>query len=370
MNRGTLFLGASIVAAACYACTGGDPGLNRDKSDKRDVACPALDNMTMLNPAYVNLADASVIPTSDPRHPNVQGNVKNDVKAAIQMAPAFFQRQVCALTGLFIAPSGDSWGLRNTSDQSKKYLALSMELWPGGGSGGAKKFANHEDDVVQRLLRWTGPKHAPGSNNPANISAVTVLSVLAHEYGHILFYDTFVKTSKAAPDFTLFCGNLFYSQSWQTLPNSPILWRNFGDSAGDHKSDDVQIADIVNAAPPVGQADTLGAGALFDRLYNLNNATGASGRWASAFSAWSPDEDFVETFRLFVLKNSQTPLQTLPIQIPIQATVNGSPLTVTVTEDIPGTCTMRPVLSAKLFCFVQAMCNTIADPCSPVQNCP
>ena len=52
-------------------------------------------------------------------------------------------------------------------------------------------------------------------------------------------------------------------------------------------------------------------GAVADNLHQIYS----SGRWASALAAYSPDEDFVETFQLYVLVNANPGLQILRINV-------------------------------------------------------
>jgi len=351
MIRSALLLCAGIIAAACFACM---PASSPPPAAPAPPAGCAINNVTLVA-ANFNPTNASGTPPSAGSIPNY---VQSDLLAAYNLAPPFFQQQLCALDGIYIAPaSSDSWAFRNIQD-GKKYLALSMSLW---SSGSAPAFSAYENTVVQRLLEgWNGPHHPPKINDPSDGTAVTVLAALAHEYGHILFYATFVKPYYNPPDFSAFCGGTFFSPAWQSLPAGKNLWRGYGDVIGTHNSDDVQIQQILAALPHGGGPDVHGAGALVDKIYNTS-----LGRWASLFAAFSPDEDFVETFKLFVLKNSKYPtsLQSLPIQIPIANVI--------VTEDIPGTCSKRPVLAAKMSCFAQAMCGAspATDACSPVPSC-
>jgi hypothetical protein len=350
MTRNALVLCAGIIAAVCFAY------LPAPFSSPTAAAAPplgacAFGNITMVDPKF-DPTNASGTPTSAGSIPT---NVQTDLTNAYNLAPTFFKKQLCALDGIFIAPaSSGSWAFRNITN-GRKYLALSMSLWSGGS---APAFSAYENIVVQRLLEgWMGPRHPP-KHDYSDASAVTVLSALAHEYGHILFYVTLVKPYHNPPDFTAFCGGTFFSRSWASLPSDPNLWRNYGDIVGTHATGDVQIQDIKNALPHGNGPDIHGAGGLVDKIYNP-----AMGRWASLFAAFSPDEDFVETFKLFVLKNSGAPLNSLPIQIPVANLV--------LTEDIPGTCSKRPVLASKLSCFAQAMCGAspAADACSPIPGC-
>jgi hypothetical protein len=314
----------------------------------------AFDHVTMLPPRF-NPTAANATPVSaGPIPPRVRA----DLTAAFNLAPPFFQRQLCGLDGVFIAPKGqDSWGYRNIQD-GKRYLALSMTLW---NNGRPPSFSAYEDQVAQRLLHgWNGLKHLRKASAD-DAPEITVLAALAHEFGHILFYDIFVNPRGSAPNYSAFCDGTFFSQSWQALPNLAITWRSYGDVVGAHKIGDVQIQEILNALPKHRLALHLGPGPLLRRLLGLVGAgpDNLGGRWASLFAAFSPDEDFVETFKLFVLRNSKAPLQSLELRIPVEGAI--------VTEDIPGQCRQRPVLMAKLSCFAKTLCaGATADPCGVV----
>jgi hypothetical protein len=58
----------------------------------------------------------------------------------------------------------------------------------------------------------------------------------------------------------------------------------------------------------------LGSGSYGSARENLHRIY-SSGRWASTLAAFSPDEDFVETFELFVLVNANPGLRTLNITV-------------------------------------------------------
>src|SRR5207247_1090793 len=112
----------------------------------------------------------------------------------------------------------------------------------------------------------------------------------------------------------------FFSGSWITPVQKPNKWRFFmtqskrsGTGPTDSHLVDPQISDIDDY---LLAADTDSAGAALDQLYR------AGYPWASYFSAVSPDEDFVETYKFYVLTNVQLgqitgegPLTSLPLRI-------------------------------------------------------
>jgi hypothetical protein len=122
-------------------------------------------------------------------------------------------------------------------------------------------------------------------------------------------------------------------------------------------ADDVKTEDILDAVPP-DPFDLKEAGKKLQRVYGRGGDGALPGRWASLLATFTAEEDFVETFKLFVLQRAKKPLSSLPVSIP-----NAS----SPTEDIPKTCSSRPVLQEKLRCFTAAFCSG-ADPCG--STCP
>ena len=152
-------------------------------------------------------------------------------------------------------------------------------------------------------------------------AAASVLATLAHEYGHVLWYDTFVPKGggPADPTGNGFCDGHFYTAQtapWQYPVSAPPgRWLNFG-----------QIRDQSPLTSPILPLPGLyGAnlpGKAGDNLLRLYVGGASGGPWASVLAAFSPDEDFVETFELSVLASAepagatQPLLQSMPITIP------------------------------------------------------
>jgi len=285
----------------------------------------------------------------------INGDVQSDLTAAFSAAPAF-QQQLCGLDGIFIDPTScsrpdsnsaydpntcaltdndvanHSWGLR-VFPSGEKYITLSLGLWknnssspwacqpPHQGQVCAPPFLTYQTRLVRALLGtiWPNvsitnlPQFVSVSPPSANISAMSVLATLAHEYGHVLWYDKFVPTpggpaSTTTP--TSFCGGqLFYPKSspysWPYTVDLPSgRWLSFGEIRNQaYPSDVLQLPGLL-----VQKHYSEGG----DRLH----AMFTNQRWASALAAFSPDEDFVETFELSVLTNGNTPLTSLIISIP------------------------------------------------------
>jgi hypothetical protein len=114
-------------------------------------------------------------------------------------------------------------------------------------------------------------------------------------------------------------------------------WVSFGVPRNYHKPDD---ADLTKLGFNLNHGQFAEAGDLLHRVFSgVQN-----GRWASALAAFSTDEDFVETFQLFVLRHARSPLLHLKVKI---FGTGSQPFV----EDIPATFDQKPELVRKSHCF-------------------
>ena len=301
---------------------------------------------------------------------NVDGPVASDLTDAFNAAPDFFKNQLCNLAGIYIDRTGCSsydpsscngrppadalWAFRAFDDSGNsagEFIGTWLGLWQRGVQGHAPTLSKFETGRIQALLNWTAANPPGHDFAQPDTSAMTVLSVLAHEVGHVLWYDSFVIKPNGSPnpggqpDFSKFCDGTFYSPrgadegSWLLLPVGlpPDRWISFGRPRNYHKPDDV---DMTNLGFDLDHARYPNAGDLLHGIY----AGIQNGRWASALAAFSPDEDFVETFQLFVLMNARPPLQHLRVRI---FGTRSQPYF----DDVPFTFNLRPELVRKSHCF-------------------
>ena len=369
MIRSALLLSAGILVATALSCA---PAVAPPPPPPAFIAAWPLascDADSFAN-AVQTVGPIPLTPTATPAPTGpvpANSTMWQDLRAAFALAPPFLRARLCRLDGVFISQNSDSWGFRNYYTGAH-YVAVTKDLW--NGNAHAMPYQSFENRTLRQLLRgWTGPHHPAGGPDP-NDPARTVLAALAHEYGHTLFYDTFVPVRGGPanwdPNFDQFCndgrGNFFTSAAGTWDPNitdepPANRWRGLGDIASLHRTGDVQIRQIVDAVPAPGMPDTKDAGRKLARIYDPSSTLPPQGRWAGLFAAFSPQEDFVETFKLFVLRKAAAPLQSLPITIPIA----GGPQ---FSADIPATCPARPALRRKLSCFQHALCgDKLADPC-------
>jgi len=251
--------------------------------------------------------------------------VRADLKNAYTSAPPFLKAELCKLKGIFITQAPRSWGFReNTGNQNPgcavptdtcgTYIALAYTLW-NNGTTPAPTFHDYENSIAFDLLGAAGPQY--GFANP-DTSATTVLAVLAHEMGHILWWKRDVAhfACQTPPPGSK---RIFRMISWQSVADTP-QFHQFG--AQQHPGLGVPGNVPSNASPDkdkvLGDIQALDYDSATDDLEYIYG-----GDWASLFATVSPDEDFVETFVLRSLTSAvPSPLQNLQVLIPYNPSVD------------------------------------------------
>jgi hypothetical protein len=332
MRRSILLLSVLIFAGLCSACT-------QSPSPTSGLSCNFVANIQVLKPGYFPY------PTSNHYSPptnlvNIQQNyqlrtqISGDLSQAFSNAPQRVQDDLCALTGVFIDSSsclnGDvnncqnvtnafpvSWGYRSSDnqDRGKMYIAIPGTLW--AGSANAMPLSVYEQTVLSNFARKAGNSSWGTTPHPfPTISSATpdaswaaVLAALSHELGHVKFNFTIhpmgtsgrnykfaalqpcsTGTSSSIPDF--FSGWSYGNNPKKLIPED--TWRQFSDQ----KSDDNGTVVDHSMAPTLNDFRN-SANDPNQLLYTLY--TGTNQPWASFWGAWSPDEDFVETYVLYAL---------------------------------------------------------------------
>lgn len=360
MIRSAVLLCTGIIIAMCFGCipaaqpesgasasvrTGTSTGTGTGNSN-----CSATDfaDAVMVLPANysvdVNHPPSGSFPTL------FQGSsspMLTDLANAFAAAPQKLQKQLCVTT-VFINPTtctgslpcfgANSWGFRYAANTPQRYIALSQTLWPSAGSS-AEIYSQYETDLLAQVLASL-PTPAPwptsGAPNPPtfetigtatyNTSAMAILAALTHEYGHILWYDA---VKGAGNNNGYVAGDLcrgnrgvrsngFFDSSWLTITN-PATFQNFDGSQGDlHILGNIQTGDLTAAIN--GQSWTTAVNDLA-AYYSTDTSipTNNNGIWASLFGSISPEEDFVEAFKIFIMTNTKTnngaPVTSLPLDL-------------------------------------------------------
>ncbi|MBV8888232.1 MAG: hypothetical protein JO305_01035 [Alphaproteobacteria bacterium] len=357
MPRNALFLGAIILAAANLVCMAAEPGFGTQVDALAAAAasgpgpCAFAESVPVLPASFDPATATGTPPATGPQAPP---KIKSDLRAAFDIGPPFFRRQLCGLDGIFVTSGPASWGYRNI-DTRQRFIALSLELWSGDPPS-AIPLNVYENRVMAGLLRWPAGDPAPPEYLPATPSdgLMTVLAVLAHEFGHVLWADTFIEPPGSEPQYDRFCPGVFPAKAWIDVP-AHKRWRHFGEVAGMPGAIPDSPGDDPNDPPAAGdpsyqdiRIERLLAALRGSRLRHAHKILArlhARNRpWPSLFGAFSPNEDFVETFTLFTLTHATPPLTSLPLQIPIGRR------RISI-RNIPATIAERPLLSALLQCF-------------------
>lgn len=333
MQRSALLIGVQIVMALAVACTLAKPG----PAAAQPLTCnPSIFLSKVgyyIDPSFHPVKNGALPITSMlPTSPNYIGSLGD----AFCEAPAAFQQVLSSLDGIYInatpCTSGSncfdaSWGwLRKQGGNTKRLVALSSSLWN-------TDYVTYETLLTQAILPKSGVTYsnaqsctAAGVCSPVNNVATTLLAALAHEVGHIRWFD-WVNNSPAK-----YCSPNFFVNSWTPPYRQPPpgatggYWRELLTPGNrsylrghgyflDMHLNPPQIDDIDNQLP--------GSVAQNQLIYQLlvPPLTRPS-PWASLFAAMSPDEDFVETYKFKVLTDNYTattsrhPLTSVSITVP------------------------------------------------------
>jgi hypothetical protein len=268
------------------------------------------------------------IPTPDTQQ--VNPDIQLDLAAAFNANPTFSKNELCPLDGIFInraqcsgyAPSScstmadkdiaaNSWGFRTSNlsaTPGQKYVAISLGLWRGNtcpaGSGQticAPSLTQFHQRLAKALLDKTAGMSVSMSptfqtDPKTDTAGLAVLTALAHERGHIYWFETFVQTPGDTPTNLvtlagLFCGGTIYPGGlWQgksvELPTNRFV--EFG---------------VLNPNSPVAGLPSL-LRSRNPHAVGLIDATYTGGLYPSLLAAYSSDEDFVEAFQWSVLRNA------------------------------------------------------------------
>ena len=315
--RAAVIAGPALLACArpapAQVCTGGN-----------------LNPVPFVLKPYAPATNAT--PQTDQNHPS-NSDVQKDLAAAFAAAGTDFHSKLCGLDGIFIDPAGSadpgpgntydpttcnlsgalitgySWGVRTYSpnpDPGMRYIGLSLGLWNHKNPNLPKKyrwscflpqkvcappFSSFHAAFLDAVINVPSPNSGHGlfsvSVTPSTVAsnpAMSVLAVLAHEFGHVYWFDNFVP-SPGGSFANNFCGGTFYPSGY------------WGGS-------------LITFPPPqsgrfvfFGDTSTY-SGSHVPGLPGTLHSIYGGGNWASALAAFSPVEDFVETFELSVLRQA------------------------------------------------------------------
>lgn len=328
MLRSALFIVAGLLAALGFACAAPPAPPPPTKSataicDIRSLAFWLPDNSSW------DPTSGTVPPQGLP----VQGTYADDLVDAYNLAPAPFRARLCGLDrivldqrqgGSWASGVGASWGLRHRNPSpgsSGRYIVLSAGLWIGRPS-----YSRFEQQLLGSLL----PLNISfAANSNADTFDMSLLAALAHEMGHVRWYEIVVPAANGYNyDFLQLCNGSFFS-SWQKLPDGGLNSKpRFRKLLTLNERWDHPIRDAHSAPPQTGTIDRLANGHVsqakigdeLDKFYvpdtTVRDHLSRGAPWATFFAALAPDEDFVETYKLAVLMAATSPLTSLAITMP------------------------------------------------------
>jgi hypothetical protein len=158
-----------------------------------------------------------------------------------------------------------------------------------------------ENDVLHSLLTYlkdwdtdsSSSLPSPKYNDIPATPELAVLSQIAHELGHVLFYDIDAGNIRNQALWNCFYNsNSPYQGQWKIFQQAR-RWVTFNDDRGNkHKKDNKNLTDIDKDEIHKQKYDDASKD-----IYDI-----VSGDWASVFAAVSPEEDFVETYKAMALK--------------------------------------------------------------------
>src|SRR5437763_442314 len=225
MIRNALILCSGLIAGACF-------GIVSPTASAQPVGCNFGTNVHFLDLSVpYDPSTGRALPVGPP----VPQAWANDLDQAFALAPPGLQDQLCRLNGVFIDQTacndpiecfGRSWGLSQRRFGRGKYIALSAGFW----ANPRPSYSEYETALMQSVLPLPNARYsAPQSCAPFSVCSsvdnfpMTLLAALAHEMGHIRWYDL-VDTNGPANFCADATGN-FFSESWSGTAHRPPRWR-------------------------------------------------------------------------------------------------------------------------------------------------
>lgn len=315
MIRKTLIAGPAILAAACFAC--GSPSLLPppppsplllaaaapvspcafDANKVVQSLSPLTASGKTFNAATYGNCDPAVEPHCTQLYgpqtggPGLNASWTQAIQNAYSLAPPGFKSQLCELKYIYIdnnsgSPNIYPWGLRERAAGNIKHIGLPASLFSD------PSYSDYESDVSNNLLgAASGTVTVAASPDSLDLK---ILAILAHEMGHILWWDHDV-TNKS-------CGNRGkFLKTWNSYNNNPPHGFHL---YGQQTSGNLPIEDFTFLTLQSYYAS--GDYSDLRTIYSDEN-------WASLFAFLAPDEDLAETLQLWVLAPN---LNTLTTTVP------------------------------------------------------
>lgn len=212
------------------------------------------------------------------------------IQDAVALAPDKAYADFCAIDKYFIVSANkpwSSWGLwENPSNaayakspgKNNSYIAISEDVFKSGISALEQKLQNG-------VVKGSAIKYSANTKG-ADLKTLAVLSTLAHEMGHIQWHKYQDKSGTIFRELGCY-KDTFLRESWDESQSQEALkrlWTPYNDKGrSEHKNSSI---------PHPGDSQAMNPSEVRKIL---------DGGFISAFAAVSPEEDFVETYKVLVL---------------------------------------------------------------------
>ncbi|MBV9824584.1 MAG: hypothetical protein JO001_02730 [Alphaproteobacteria bacterium] len=234
------------------------------------------------------------------------------VQSAFNLAPQDLRNRLCALDHIYIDQfdtDHSAWGIRDRKSL-KRHIGISKKLLDSISSS-TITYADYETEILHRLL-WKAhtpePTWLQGLTYTVvtpDTSAVATLAILAHEIGHTLWWNKGIPNLKCS-------GTTFHEITWKEPVSIPRGYHKFRERQSNEPSEDFDIDDMIALLQGGTPAQLNQLSADLQTVYQDAN-------WVGLFSFVAPDEDFIETYKYWILQ--QAGFKTMDMKIPGQESV-------------------------------------------------
>jgi hypothetical protein len=275
-------------------------------TDVRSLVC-TLPMSVSYNPAS-NVDSATHLYTPPPFNKCTSADELADVvQHAFRLAHGKLQEEICALTKIFIVQD-EPWGFWENpgnyqtphGEKPRNFVALEQSQL-------SQTLEQSEDRFLRAVLKQGAEANLSHSVTNAGTGTPTaiknnkvylgILGALAREIGHIkwhrdsiysslpCYYDKFIEPSWSKPELPT-----FYKQTWHPPRRSTDAPANIAHA--DHKG--IKLPHPYDSSLAIGDVR---------KIYDTRNPF--IDGFVTASAALSPEEDFVETYRIVALKTNR-----------------------------------------------------------------
>jgi hypothetical protein len=297
MHRSIHTFFGGVLSAAAFFCT-------------THIGSACSDSYFQSKIAYIDNYDPrSYNSAPTPSSGTVACGYISALTAAANYGPPKLKDQLCTLDYIFIDSTpctvpclSNSWGLRYRSTSSgTRYVAISKGFLDWNPT-----LDDYETALINGLLGLPNPLlkafvNSSFTSSGANSNAMALLAALAHELGHVRWYDILYPFPQPTfPNHAFYtsqlCGGNFFI-SWVASSNIsvPPYFREFLRPSARHNPAQQVLDRHAKSDSDLGDIDhDFGSGYYANILRKLYNIYRQDASWASLHAAASPDEDFVE----------------------------------------------------------------------------